>query len=118
MSQEFKDSLDNNYWTYNHTILKMMADLNSKTLVTLGDCRRKANLEGKILKEHEEWEKYRRENKNNYPQVKLQRLKVDKVGSSSGSCGGKFWRKVLGGMVSTLRKERRNKLTLACGRRA
>ena len=36
----------------------MMADLNSKTLVTLGDSRRKANLEGKLLKEHEEWEKY------------------------------------------------------------
>ena len=56
MSQEFKDSLDNTNWMYNCTILKMMADLNSKTLVTLRDSRRKANLEGKIFKEHEEWE--------------------------------------------------------------
>ena len=44
MSQEFKDSLDNTNWMYNCTILKMMADLNSKTLVTLGDSRHKACL--------------------------------------------------------------------------
>ena len=81
VSQEFKDSLDNTYWTYNCTILKMTADLKSKTLVTLGDCRRKANLEERILKEHEEWETYRRENKNKYPQVKFQRLKLDKLGA-------------------------------------
>ena len=44
VSQEFNDSIDNTNWTYNCTILKMMADLNSKTLVTLGDSRHKACL--------------------------------------------------------------------------
>ena len=44
MSQEFKDSLDNTNWRNNFTILKMMADLNSRTLVTLGDSRHKACL--------------------------------------------------------------------------
>ena len=35
--QEFEDRLDNKDWAYNHTVLKMMADLNSKMMVTLGD---------------------------------------------------------------------------------
>ena len=74
--QEFEDSLDNTDWAYNHTLLKMMADLNSETLVTLGDSRLKPNLNEKMLKE---WEKYKQENKHNYPQVKLKRLKLDKL---------------------------------------
>ena len=77
--QEFEDSLDNTDWAYNHTVLKMMADLNSETLVTLGDSRLKPDLEEKMLKEYEEWEKYKRDNKHNYPQVKLKRLKSDKL---------------------------------------
>ena len=77
--QEFEDSLDNTDWAYNHTVLKMMADLNSETLVTLGDSRLKPDLEEKMLKEYEEWEKYKRENKHTYPQVKLKRLKSDKL---------------------------------------
>ena len=77
--QEFEDSLDNTDWVYNHTVLKMMADLNSETLVTLGDSRLKPDLEERMLKEHAEWEKYKRENKHTYPQVKLKRLKSDKL---------------------------------------
>merc|ERR1719354_287568 len=53
--QEFEDSLDNTDWAYNHTVLKMMADLNSETMVTLGDSRLKPDLEEKMLKEHAEW---------------------------------------------------------------
>ena len=37
--------------------------------------------------------------------------------SSGGKIWWAVWGKVLGGMVSTLQKEQRNKLTLACGRR-
>ena len=37
--QEFEDQLDNTDWVYNNTVLKMMSDLNSETLVTLGDAR-------------------------------------------------------------------------------
>ena len=37
--QEFEDSLENTDWTYNHTVLKMAANLNSEALMTLGDSR-------------------------------------------------------------------------------
>ena len=37
--QEFEDSLDNIDWTYNHSVLKMAANLNSEALVTLGYSR-------------------------------------------------------------------------------
>ena len=77
--QEFEDSFDNTDWAYNNTVLKMMADLNSEALVTLGDSRLRPDLEEKMLKEYEEWEKFKRENKHNYPQVKLKRLKSDKL---------------------------------------
>ena len=77
--QEFEDSLDNTDWAYNNTVLKMMADLNSEALVTLGDSRLRPDLEEKMQKEYEEWEKYKRENKHNYPQVTLKRLKSDKL---------------------------------------
>ena len=77
--QEFEDSLDNTDWAYNNTVLKMMADLNSEALVTLGDSRLRPDLEEKMLKEYDEWEKYKRKNKHNYPQVKLKRLKSDKL---------------------------------------
>ena len=81
--QEFEDSLDNTDWAYNHTVLKMMADLNSETLVTLGDSRLKPDLEEKMFKEYEEWEKYKRENKHTYPQVKLKsRTNLSKVTKS------------------------------------
>ena len=43
-------------------------------MVTLGDSRLKPDLEEKMLKEHAEWEKYKWENRHNYPQVKLKRL--------------------------------------------
>ena len=57
----------------------MMADLNSEALVTLGDSRLRPNLEEKMLKEYKEWEKYKRENKHSYPQVKPKKLKSDKL---------------------------------------
>ena len=57
--QEFEDSFDNTDWAYNNTVLKMMANLNSKALVTLGDSRLRPNLEEKMLKEYKEWEKYK-----------------------------------------------------------
>ena len=57
----------------------MMADLNSKALVTLGDIRLRPYLKEKMLKEYEEWEKYKREKKHSYPQVKLKRLKSNKL---------------------------------------
>ena len=57
----------------------MMANLNSKALVTLGDSRLRPNLEEKMLKEYKEWEKYKRENKHSYPQVKPKKLKSDKL---------------------------------------
>ena len=66
-------------WAYSHTILKMMVNLNRETLVTLGDSRLKPDLEDRMLKEYEEWAKYKRENKHTYPQVKLKRLKSDKL---------------------------------------
>ena len=64
----------------------MMANLNSKILVTLGDSRLKPNLEERILKEDEEWEEYKRKNKHNYPQVKLKRLKLNRLGATPGLC--------------------------------
>ena len=63
----------------NNTVLKMMANLNSKALVTLGDSRLRPDLEEKMLKEYKEWEKYKRENKHSYPQVKPKKLKSDKL---------------------------------------
>ena len=57
----------------------MMANLNSKALVTLGDSRLRPNLEEKMLKEYKEWEKYKWENKHSYPQVKPKKLKSDKL---------------------------------------
>ena len=39
----------------------MMANLNRVTLVTLEDSRLNHDLEEKMLKEHEEWEEYKRE---------------------------------------------------------
>ena len=59
----------------------MMANLNSKALVlvTLGDSRLRPDLEEKMLKEYKKWEKYKRENKHSYPQVKLKRLKLEKL---------------------------------------
>ena len=48
--------------------------------------RLKNDLEEKMLKEHTEWEKYKRENKHNYPQVKLKKLKLDKLGATPGLC--------------------------------
>ena len=77
--QTFVQEFDNKDWAYNHTVLKMMADLNSEMMVSLGDSRLKPDLEEKMLKEHAEWEKYKRENRHNYPQVKLKRLKSDKL---------------------------------------
>ena len=49
--QEFEDSFDTTEWAYNNTVLKMMANLNSKALVTLGDSRLRPNLEEKMLEE-------------------------------------------------------------------
>ena len=49
--QEFEDSFDNTDWAYNNTMLKMMANLNSKALVTLGDSRLRPDLEEKMLEE-------------------------------------------------------------------
>ena len=48
-------------WEYNHTILKMMANLNRVILVTLEDSRLDHDLEEKMLKEHEEWEEDKRD---------------------------------------------------------
>ena len=49
--QEFEDSFDNKDWAYKNTVLKMMADINSKALVTLGDSRLRPDLEEKMLEE-------------------------------------------------------------------
>ena len=39
-----------------------------------------------MFKEHAEWEEYKRENKHNYPQVKLKRLKLNRLGATPGLC--------------------------------
>ena len=69
-------------WAYN----LMMAILNRETLLILGHSRFKHDLEEKMLKDHKEWEEYKRENKRKYPLVKLQRLKLDNLGATPGLC--------------------------------
>ena len=60
---EFEDEFDNSDWRYNHTVLKMLADLNSETAVVLGNSRLEPDLDKKYMEEYLEWQKYKRENK-------------------------------------------------------
>ena len=76
---EFEDEFDNTDWVYNHTVLKMMADLNSETAVVLGNTRLDAEKDKKYMEEYQEWQKYKRENKHTYPHVRLKKLKADKM---------------------------------------
>jgi len=77
--QEFEDQFDNSDWVYNNTVLKMLSDLNSETVVVLGNTRLDAESEKKHMTEYLEWQKYKRENKHTYPHVKLKKLKADKL---------------------------------------
>ena len=102
---EFEEQFENTDWVYNHTVLKMLADLNSETAVVLGNNRldpgtfkncpyspysprypttsyftsNLPELDKKYMAEYEEWQKYKRENKHTYPQVRLKKLKADKL---------------------------------------
>jgi len=76
---EFEDEFDNTDWVYNHTVLKMMADLTSETAVVLGNTRLDEDKDRKYMEEYREWQKYKRENKHTYPHVRLKRLKADKM---------------------------------------
>jgi len=77
--QEFEDKYDNSDWVYNNTVLKMLSDLNSETVVVLGNTRLDAESEKKHMTEYLEWQKYKRENKHTYPHVRLKKLKADKL---------------------------------------
>ena len=77
---EFESEFDNSDWRYNHTLLKMVADLNCETTVTLGNTRLKPDDEKKYLDEYLKWQKYKREILfKNSPRVRLKRLKADKM---------------------------------------
>ena len=76
---EFEDEFDNIDWRYNHTVLKMMADLNSETVVALGDKKLDPEAEKKYMEEYQSWQRYKRENQHSYPHVRLKRLKADKM---------------------------------------
>ena len=77
---EFESEFDNADWRYNQTLLKMVADLNCETTVTLGNTRLKPEDETKYLEEYLKWQKYKKEVLfKNTPQVRLKRLKAEKM---------------------------------------
>ena len=77
---EFESEFDNSDWRYNHTLLKMVADLNCETTVTLGNARLKPDDEKKYLDEYFKWQKYKKDIPlKNCPRVRLKKLKADKM---------------------------------------
>jgi len=60
---EFDDNFDNTEERYQRLVLKMMADLQTETMVTLGDCRLDPEQDMKYSEEFSKWEKYKKENK-------------------------------------------------------
>merc|ERR1712115_371306 len=48
---------------YQRLVLRMMADLQSETVVTLGNCRLDPEQDKKYTDELSKWEKYKRDNK-------------------------------------------------------
>ena len=77
---EFESEFDNSDWRYNHTLLKMVADLNCETTVTLGNIRLNPDDEKKYLDEYLQWQKYKKDIPfKNWPRVRLKKLKADKM---------------------------------------
>ena len=76
---EFEDEFDNTDWRYNNTLLKMVADLNCETTVTLGDSKINPADEKKYLDEYLVWQEYKREISQNSPKVRLKKMKADKT---------------------------------------
>ena len=76
---EFEEEFDNTDWRYNNTVLKMIADLNCETTVTLGDRKLKPDDEKKYLEEYYEWQQFKQEVMQNPPRVRLRKMKADKT---------------------------------------
>ena len=76
---EFEEEFDNTDWRYNNTVLKMMADLNCETIVTLGDRKLKPDDEKKYFQEYYEWQQFKKEVSQNPPRVRLRKMKADKT---------------------------------------
>jgi len=60
---EFDNNFDNTEERYQRLVLRMMADLQTETMVTLGDCRLDAEQDTKYSEEFLKWEKYKKDNK-------------------------------------------------------
>jgi len=60
--QEFDDNFDNTEERYQKVVLKMMADLQSETVVVLGNSRLGPEQDKKCMEEFLEWEKYKKDN--------------------------------------------------------
>merc|ERR1712025_1406914 len=60
---EFDDNFDNTDERYQRLVLRMMADLQSETVVTLGNCRLDPEQDKKYTDELSKWEKYKTDNK-------------------------------------------------------
>ena len=76
---EFEDEFDNTDWRYNKTVLRMTADLGCETTVTLGDSRLTIEDDKKYLEEYWEWQNRKRELSQFSPQVRLKKMKTDKM---------------------------------------
>eukprot|EP00090_Calanus_glacialis_P010584 TRINITY_DN19004_c0_g1_i2.p1 TRINITY_DN19004_c0_g1~~TRINITY_DN19004_c0_g1_i2.p1 ORF type:complete len:588 (-),score=148.81 TRINITY_DN19004_c0_g1_i2:43-1806(-) len=60
---EFDDNFENTEERYQKVVLKMMADLQSESVVTLGDCRLGPEQDKEYMDSFLKWEKYKKENK-------------------------------------------------------
>merc|ERR1711892_41180 len=60
---EFDDNFENADEIYQKVVLKMMADLQSESVVTLGDCQLEPEQDKKYMDTFLKWEKYKKDHK-------------------------------------------------------